>query len=389
VAAWYCDFVLELVIEAMVDAVLVVDADGRITMANAGAAQLTGYTLDELRGRPVAELLIDEHSGLRSVVRRRIEHGNVLRREEAWLVDRGGARIPVSLTGSPVVDADGGLQGIVLVARDVRELRQLLADKEAEIGRRRLAEDNLRAAKDSIEKHLQEVRAMLVLAERRATLGTLAGGVGHELRNIAQIQLAAVDQLAVALAADERIEALARHLLPDLERVGEHVALHGNKLMQLARPGPDRVEPTDLNAIVRDVIAMLELAGKLGGVEIVLVLSETPVQLTVNRARIEQILVNLVINAVDAIASAPGKITIEAKPTDGGRRVTCSVRDTGCGIPREHLAKIFEPFFTTKLAHGTGLGLPVVQEIIASYGGTLAVESEPGRGTTFTFELPV
>ena len=353
------------------DALFVVDVDGRITMANSGAAQLTGHTLDELRGLPIAGLLVDDDSGLRTVVRKRIADGQVLRREESWLVAKDGTQIPVSVTGSPILDSAGVLQGIVLVARDVREVRDLLAE--------------LRATKDSIEHQLQEARDMLLLAERRATLGTLAGGFGHELRNIAQVQVAAADELAGALAANEDLVPLARQLLPELERVAEHITLHGDKLMQLARPGPDHVEPTDLNAIVRDVVSMLRLAGKLGRVDVALALSAAPVHVTVNRTRIEQILVNLVTNAVDA---GPAQVAISVRPAPDGRRVACAVHDTGSGIAPEHLARIFEPFFTTKGERGTGLGLPVVRDIVHSYGGTITVDSAPGRGTTFTFELP-
>jgi PAS domain S-box-containing protein len=380
--------VLEFVIEAMVDALLVVDVDGRITMANSAAGRVTGYPLDELHGMPVATLLIDDSSGLRTVVRRRIEAGDELRREESWLVAKDGAKIPVSVTGAPVLDAGGALQGIVLVARDVRELRQLLADKEAEIGRRREAEDQLRAAKASIEEQLDETRQMLLLAERRATLGTLAGGVGHELRNIAQIQVAAIDELAYALTiGNADITALARQILPDLERVGEHITAHGQRLMQLARPGPDHVAPIDLNNVVRDVAAMLKLAGKLGRIACKLVLDATPLTVTVNRTRIEQILVNLVTNAVDAI-DGDGSVTIEARLSTDETRVVCEVRDTGSGIPADQLEKIFEAFYTTKGDKGTGLGLPVVREIVSSYGGELTVQSTVGAGTTFTFDLP-
>src|SRR5262245_54913665 len=114
----------------MVDAVLVVDAEGRITLANAGATQLTTYSRDELRGMAVGRLLVDDSSGLRTITRRRIEDGDVLRREESWILTKEGERIPVSVTGSPVLDNAGMLQGIVLVARDVREMRRLLAEKE-------------------------------------------------------------------------------------------------------------------------------------------------------------------------------------------------------------------------------------------------------------------
>jgi len=376
------------VIEAMVDAVLVVDVEGRVTLTNAAAATLTGYTVDELRGTPIARVLADETSGLRTVVRRRIEDGAVLRREESWLVPKAGVPIPVSVTASPVM-SDGMLQGIVLVARDIREIRELLSAKESEIARRRKAEDELRAAKASIEEQLEEARKSLLLAERRATLGTLAGGVGHELRNIAQIQVAAVDELLAAFAAHEDVTALVRTLLPDLERVAAHITEHGKRLMQLARPGPDHVGPIDLNVVVKDVIAMLRGAGKLRRQTVVTEVGPEPLIVTVNRTRIEQILVNLVVNAVDAIGERDGQITVDVHPSADGRRVVCEVRDTGSGISPDDLERIFQPFFTTKPEdRGTGLGLPVARGIVESYGGTLVASSTLGAGTTFTFDLP-
>src|SRR5262245_19603901 len=268
----------------MVDSVTVVDVDGRITLSNSGAVRLTGYSAAELRGMPIAKILVEDNSGLRTVAREKIAHGNILRSEESWLLTRDGQRIPVSVTASPVIDAASTLQGIVIVARDVREIRQLLVDKEAEIARRRAAEEELLAAKASIEAQLDHTRAMLLLAERRATLGTLAGGVGHELRNIAQIQVAAVDELQLAFANNEDVIALPLQFLPDLERVGEHISQHGRRLMQLGRPGPDHVAPIAFDTVVRDVVEMLRQAGKLRRVHVVIPPS-TPVTVTVNRTR--------------------------------------------------------------------------------------------------------
>lgn len=377
---------IEHVIEAMVDAVLVVDVEGRITLANTATARLTGYTFDQIRSMPVAALLHDDSSGLRSVVRRRIADGDVLRREESWLIASDGSRIPVSVTGSAVLAPNGDLEGIVLVARDIREVQKLLAEKEDEIRRRRSAEAELRTLNTTIETQLEQARASLLAAERRATLGTLAGGVGHELRNIAQIQVAAVDEISSALAANEDVTELTRALLPDLERVGEHITTHGNRLMQLARPEPEQVEPLDLCAIVRDVVTMLRGAGKLGRLDVKLDFARDPLSITANRVRIEQVLFNLLVNAVDAIGNTPGAITIATRIEND--RALCSVRDTGCGMTPETLARIFEPLFTTKGAHGTGYGLPVARDVVEGYGGRLLVESKPGAGTTFTFDLP-
>jgi PAS domain S-box-containing protein len=381
--------VIEHVIEAMVDAVLVVDAEGQVTLSNRAATRITGFSPEQLRSMPVAQLLVDDTSGLRTVVRRRIEEGAIVRREESWLVTSKGERIPVSVTGSAATTPEGGFLGIVLVARDIRELRQLLTEKEAEIARRRAAEAELRALNASIEEQLEQTRQSLLLAERRSTLGTLAGGVGHELRNIAQIQISAIDELSAALGANEDVTQLARTLLPDLQRVGDHITAHGKRLMQLARPGSDQVEPIDLDALVTDMVAMLQRAGKLRHVKVVTSLANGPSTAMVNRIKIEQILVNLIGNAVDAIGADPGTITIDVRPSSDGRRVVCQVHDTGSGIPPDVLDKIFQPFFTTKPEDkGTGLGLPVAREIVKSYGGNLAVESTLTAGTTFRFDLP-
>nr|HEX4318776.1 ATP-binding protein [Kofleriaceae bacterium] len=381
---------VENIIEAMVDALLVVDIDGKIVLANSAAAALTGLPRDQLKSVPVSTILVDDTSGLRTVVRQRIADGDVLRREESWLVHKDGSRIPVSVTGSPVVADNGDLQGIVIVARDVREVRTLLTEKEAEIGRRREAEDQLRAAKSTIEEQLDSARSQLVQAERRATLGTLAGGIGHELRNIGQVLVSVVDELDHTLDEPGDHAAEVRELMPDFKRVTEHITMHGQRLLQLARPGPDRVGSLDLNAVVRDVVAMLTGAGKLKRVSIALELASEPLVVTVNRTRIEQILVNLVVNAVDAIVAtkARGTITLATRAIEGNQ-VSCEVRDDGSGIPPDHLEKIFQAFFTTKPEdQGTGLGLPVARSIVHSYGGEMTVASTVGVGTTFAFTLP-
>jgi len=268
----------------------------------------------------------------------------------------------------------------------MREVRRLLTEKEEEITRRKKLEEELRTVNASIEEQLESTRSQLLLAERRATLGTLAGGVGHELRNIAQIQVAAIDELQIGLAAGHDVAEILRSVIDDLERVGEHITSHGNRLMQLARPGPDHNTPIDFAVIVREAVAMLKGAGKLRRLDVVLELGDG-IMITVNRVRIEQILVNLIVNAVDAIGDGPGTITIKLHPD--GVRVHCDVTDTGAGIPADQLDTIFEPFFTTKPPEkGTGLGLPVARAIIETYGGKLTVQSTVGIGTTFSFDLP-
>jgi len=375
---------LDQVIEAMVDVVLVVDVQGRIIGANEAAVRVTGYDRDALATLPIADLIVDDESGLRSVVRERVSQGATLSRVESYLVARQGAKLPISVTAGPIVDAQGIASSIVVVARDIRAIQELATERDAEIARREAAEAELRAALTSIEARLEQSRAQLLLAERRATLGTLAGGVGHELRNIAQIYHANLEVIASELhrldASDE-----ARDSLRDLERVGQHVTDHAQRLMELARPGPSHAQRLNLNRVIVEVVGMLTGAGRLMRIEVELALEEQPVMVTVNATRIEQILVNLIVNATHAMTRG-GKLMIAARSADG--RVQVEVGDTGNGIPPEVLPRIFEPFFTTR-PEGTGLGLPVVKEIVESYGGTIDVDSTLGIGTTFRFDLPL
>jgi two-component system NtrC family sensor kinase len=381
--------VIEQVLEAMVDVVFVVDIEGRIVHHNAAAEALSGYSSAELATMSIAQLLDDGSSGIRTASRKRIANGDVMRRELSWLLAKGGERIPMSTTGAPVLGELRELKGIVLVGRDTRERQRLLDERDREIELRRTAEDELRSALTTIEERLESTRTQLLLAERRSTLGTLAGGVGHELRNIAQIQIGAVDELRIGLEAGEPADALVSTILPDLVRVSEHIKTHGQRLMQLARPGPDHAMPLDLRDVVNGVIAMLEGAGKLHRRGILAKLGHDASMVTVNRTRIEQIMVNLVLNAAYATKPGTGTITVEVDRHALAGRVVCSVSDNGVGIAPDDLAKIFEPFFTTKPEElGTGLGLFVAKAIVESYGGQLRAQSTIGRGTTFTFDLP-
>lgn len=376
------------VLEAIADAVVVIDVEGRIVHANAAAEQLSGFTRAELAALRIAQLFVDDDAGLRTAVRERlVAEAEIVRRENGWLIPKTGERVPVAMSASPVVRPDGVTENIVLVARDMRELRRLIADREAEIARREAAEIELRRVMASIAERLDQTRAQLVLAERRATLGTLAAGVGHELRNMAQILSGSISLLEESRVAADDDVSLA---VTDLRRVADHVTTHARRMLDLAKPGPEHVRALDLARVVREVVAMLEGAGKLRAIETVLAVPDTAVLVTVNRTRIEQILVNLLINAADALRDMRGQILIAIHVDEARQRVVVEVSDSGPGIPPDVLPHVFEPFFTTKGdTHGTGLGLPVAREIARSYAGDLSVKSEVGVGATFTFDLPL
>ena len=374
-------------IEAMIDAVVVIDLGGKIILTNSAALQLGGYDRSEMLGLSVGQLFDDQGSGVRTRVRHKIAGGDPLRREEAWLVTKAGERIPVSIMASPIAAAGEAPSEIVLVARDARETRRLLAERDAELERRREAEEQLRHALATIEDKVEQMRQQLVLSEQRATLGTLAGGVGHELRNIAQVQVDSIDALQHAIATRGPLAEPVGSILHDLERVSDHLIVHAKQLMHLAKPKQEVVESLAPGHIVQDVTKLLQRAGRLRGIPVELVEPEGALRILASRARVEQILVNLILNAAEAI-TPPGAITIRftRQPND---RLEIAVADTGAGITADTLAQIFDPYFTTKGDRGTGLGLSIVRDLVEGYGGKVVAESVVGQGTTFRFDLPL
>jgi signal transduction histidine kinase len=143
----------------------------------------------------------------------------------------------------------------------------------------------------------------------------------------------------------------------------------------------------DLNKLITEGLYFLESRCSKGGIELRQDLSADLPEVTVDPAQIHQVLVNLVVNAIQAMEQG-GRLTVETSRVDDF--VSMAVNDTGCGIPKELLEKIFVPFFTTKdVGEGTGLGLPVVHGIVTSHGGDIDVQSKPGEGTRFVVRLPL
>jgi signal transduction histidine kinase len=239
-----------------------------------------------------------------------------------------------------------------------------------------------------LEQKIDVISTQLLHSERLATLGTLACGVGHELNNVTSVFFGVLEGLREAVAAGtpplpEDVE--------DLAHVARHLKAHGRQLLDMGRPTQDCPEPLDLMDVVSKTLGMLLTAGKTRWVDVEVRSPQEEVVVLARRTQVEQVLVNLVINAVDAmneVKGRPQRLTLSIERRE--RFAACSVTDSGAGMPPEVQARIFEAFFTTKpRERGTGLGLPVVRQIVESHGGMLSVSSKVGEGTTFLFTLPL
>jgi PAS domain S-box-containing protein len=269
---------------------------------------------------------------------------------------------------TPLFEESGRLTGVIGVAMDVTERVRY---------------------REMLEEELERTRNQLLQVERLATLGTLAAGVGHELRNISTVLNSLHQYLAECATSGA---APGSEELEELGWACQHVATHGRHLMDLGRPGKAMAERVDLRELVAGSLAMLRTAGVTRHVKVSSSVPETPLWVRASRTRVEQVLLNLVSNAADAVEAVrdrPAEVWVRLSEEPGSGFVRCRVEDTGSGMTRETLASIFEPWFTTKPpGRGTGLGLPVVRSILRECGGELEVESQVGQGSTFAFRLP-
>ncbi|HZW08960.1 MAG TPA: ATP-binding protein [Phycisphaerales bacterium] len=234
------------------------------------------------------------------------------------------------------------------------------------------------------EERRAAAEAQLRHADRLATIGQLAAGVAHEL-NEPLGNILGFAQLAL------RGERLPEEARADLDKI-VRASLHGRevirKLLAFAHQGPASRQRLSLNALVEEVVFLMEAGCEQPGIRFVQRLAPDLPEIEADPVQVRQVLVNLVVNAMHAASAGGGVITVSTER--GPEEVALGVEDTGCGMPEEVARHAFDPFFTTKeVGRGTGLGLSVVQGIVAGHGGAIEVRSEPGRGSRFTVRLPM
>jgi len=343
---------LEQVIASAGDAIISVDADDRIDGWNPAAERVFGRAAAEVSGRRITDLLPEREY---RAARERLARGAAMEVFETTLtVDRETpAALAVTLSG--LRNRQGGLDGLIAIVRDITAQRE-------------------------VENQLQQ-------SEKLTALGQLAGGIAHDFNNLLQ---AILGYAQLMKANPENPELLQRSL-----SVVESAALDGSetvrRIQQFARLRPDeRFMPVDVNHIVEDAVAITRPRW-----EEKIAHDSRPMDLRLDlrakqhihgrSAALTEVMTNLVLNAMDAMPEG-GTLSIATK--DVADAVVVVVTDTGVGMPEQVRRRVFEPFFSTKGESGSGLGLSMAYSIIRRHGGEIRVESEPGRGATFTLTVP-
>ena len=232
---------------------------------------------------------------------------------------------------------------------------------------------------------LKQAHEQLLQTEKQATLGIIAGSIGHELNNLVGGLLVHAKLLQQYYDKPERVKETVDIFLTNLEKV----ILHGKNLLSLSRPTKPRFEPLDLNSVLLDVTDTLILSGVLKHHRVEKHLSPLNGYIKGDRHLLEQVIRNLEINSAHAMQTS-GTLCVSTRLSEDSENFEIIISDTGTGIPLEIQDKIFQPFFTTKgEGQGTGLGLPIVKDIIEKHKGYLKLSSQVGTGTTITVGIPM
>lgn len=361
---------LAAIVEGSDDAIISRDVEGMIQSWNRAAEKLLQYTAQEVIGRPITILCTSERCAEREVKRGGIDAACGADHTVETAIRKDGSRVEVSVKTSSLLDSAGRVYGVSVIARDLSEQRRAAAE-------------------------LRHTEAQLRQAQKMEAVGSLAGGVAHDFNNLLSVILSYTTLMSDSLKPDEPMRAD----LQEVYRAGLRAAELTRQLLAFSRQQVLQPSVLDLNQVVlglekmmvrvlpEDIVLTAQPAATLGKVH-------------ADSGQIQQVLMNLVVNARDAMPEG-GHLTIEtsnvrlnagaASQPDvaAGDYVMVAVTDTGTGMERHVQERIFDPFFTTKeQGKGTGLGLSTAYGIVQQSGGHLWVCSELGKGSTFEMYLP-
>ena len=349
-------------------AIYMLSPAGHITNWNAGARRIKGFEHDEVIGTHFSRFYTDEdrNSGMpERALQQAMEHGRF--EAEGWRVRKDGSRFWAHVVIDAIRNDAGELVGFAKITRDLTE-------------KKRAAEA------------LEAANAALFQAQKMESIGQLTGGVAHDFNNLLSVLSSGLEVLAM-----QRGETGDTRTIESMRRAVDRGARLTQQLLAFARQQPLQAETRNLNRIITGFESVLRRAGTTN-IDFEIDLERKAHSAMIDSARLESALLNLVVNARDAMPEG-GRITIatrnvtlgdhEAGSLKAGNYVRVTVSDTGTGMPPEVVARAFEPFFTTKeVGKGTGLGLSQVYGFIKQSDGEVVIESRPNEGTTIAIYLP-
>ncbi|MBT7420190.1 MAG: PAS domain S-box protein [Gemmatimonadetes bacterium] len=359
----------------------ITDVEENLTFANPALGDIMGYGVDELIGINLSRFVEgEEYNRYQELTEQRLQ--GFRNAYETRVRRRDGSLINVLISGSPLADEDGEFIGVLTVVFDITELRR--AEQELERNKRAYT-DQLEAMVRERTNQLEEAQAKLIQSAKLAAVGQLAAGVAHEINNPVGVLLMKLKFL-LSVAKRENLTAKAMATLDIAVEQAGRIADIVQDLLNFSRTPTDRPQSLNLNERIHSSLRLSHRLLTDRRIDLHLDLCEELPSVLGDPVEFEQVLINLLNNAVEAMADG-GELHLASYAEAG--QVVISLRDTGEGIEAEDLGSIFDPFFTTKnFGEGTGLGLSISYGIVQKMGGSIEVESELGSGAVFHIRLP-
>ncbi len=354
---------------------MIVDPEGRITLANKGCQEFIGLEGSDLRDASLQDLCVPYE-------RNRYIFLNLASIADTTEMDidlrrKSGGSFMASVSFSPF--RYQGKPHLLLVLRDVTTKRVI----EGQIREREERYRKLLAERDSLE-------SQLIRSSKLACLGEIAGGIAHEINNPLGIILGFAQDILEEISADNPLHESVRIIEQETARCVEVV----RSLLDYARLNPPQIADADLPQLLDECLSLLKPRIKKNKIRVKRSFEEGLPAIRIDSHLIQQAILNIMINSIQAMPYG-GELTVSAGVTNHAprgkeqNRVCITISDTGHGIPPEHLGRIFDPFFSTKGSKGTGLGLSVCQRIVEDHFGRIEVEIGEKSGTTCRVLLPI
>ena len=364
-----------LLVESMQDyAIFMLDPEGRVTSWNTGAEKIQGFQHEEVVGEPFARFYTSDGQAQR-LPEQALRHAalNGRSEQEGWRVRKDGGRFWANTIVSALLDERKNLVGFSVVTRDLTE--------------RKRVEEILRESETKLRKQAQELEQQLIASGRLVSLGVVTASMAHEFNNPLGIVMGFTQELLNEADPESRNYQALKIIDEETRRCQRII----QELLQFARPRSADLCPTDVKQAIDKTMTMVTNRLYKQKIETSVVIDKDLPLISADTQQLEQVLVNLLLNAIDAMPNG-GNLTVEAMLKAVDQRVpsvAIAVTDNGNGIDEADLSKIFQPFFSAKKGKGIGLGLSICDRIIQNHGGTIAVESKPGKGTSFKIHLPL
>jgi PAS domain S-box-containing protein len=354
---------LAAIVSSSDDAIISKTLDGTVTSWNAGATNIFGYEAYEMIGQSITRIIPTElHEEERQILMR-LQRGERLQHFETVRVAKDGRHVDISLTVSPLLDKSGKVVGASKVARDITATRRA-------------------------EAELQQTQAELIRVARVMTLGELTAAIAHEVNQPLTGLVNSGNACLRWLASEPPNLVAARHSVERMIAAGGRAAEVITRIRALIAKSPPRLDPLSINETITEVIALIGGEVHRNSVQLHTQLSNDVPLIHGDRVQLQQVILNLILNAIEAMKGVDGRRELAIASTKHGLGgILVTVQDSGVGLEDTGLDRLFEPFYTTK-ANGMGIGLAVSRTIINAHGGRLWATPNVPRGAKFQFTLP-